>query len=156
MKAFAEGFEEELVNDAPPFFPTDDEGKPHRIIDFSVYTKNRVLRTPLSCKLSDETQTLLKLLSPWHGQSNLKEAFVTNVLVAGARIFTVQDISRAIPSAATSFTGLLPAAGAKRKTGANTSRARGGTNSQTAQAPVPVYCRYKRHNSVHVLLVVVT
>jgi hypothetical protein len=109
MKAFVQCFEDKLVKDKPSFLPISDDGSPRRIIDMSVYTKNRVLRTPLSFKLSDLTKTPLKLLPPWDGPNDVKEAFVTNVVAgaAGQRIFTMQDISCAIPA-----TGRLPPRGA--------------------------------------------
>jgi P4 family phage/plasmid primase-like protien len=138
MKAFVQCFEDKLAKDKPSFLPISDDGSSRRIIDMSVYTKNRVLRTPLSFKLSDSTKTPLKLLPPWDGPNNVKEAFVTNVVAgaAGQRIFTMQDISCAIPA-----TGRLPLRGAKSKEGASTLRARGGGGSITAQATVPAMPR---------------
>jgi P4 family phage/plasmid primase-like protien len=140
MKAFVQGFEEKLAKDKPSFLPSSDDDSPRHIIDMSVYTKNRVLRTPLSFKLSDSTRTPLKLLPPWDGPNDMTEVFVTNVAAgaaAGQRIFTMQDISRAIPAPATSATGSLPPAGAKRKEGESTLRARGGRGCKAAQATAP-------------------
>lgn len=138
MNAFVKAFEDRLMKEKPAFLPCNDDGSPRNIIDMSVYSKNRVLRTALSCKLSDATKTPLKLLPPWDGRNDLEGAFVTNIVPAGQHVFTMQDINRAIPATSASVTCLLLlSAGAKKAAGSSAMRARGGNDGQAAQAPVP-------------------
>jgi len=77
LKACVDDFVNKHADDKHFLWP----GYPDRcIIDMDVYSKNRVLRTPLSFKLDDATKTPLKLLHPWDGGSNnILDAFVTNV-----------------------------------------------------------------------------
>ena len=60
LAAFVQDFVYVHREDALFFAGKNDEC----IIDTSVYTKNRQLRTPLSCKLNDSTKTPLTLLQP--------------------------------------------------------------------------------------------
>ena len=125
------------MKEKPSHLPCNDKGSSRNIIDMSVYSNNRVLRTPLSSKLSDSTNTPLKLLPPWDGHNYLERAFVTNIVSAGQHVFTIQDINRAIPTTHALVTGLLQSRGAKRAARASISRARGGNNGQAAQATEP-------------------
>jgi len=61
----------------------------------AVYTKNRLLRTPLSCKLEDATKTALSLLQPWCG-TGITDAFVTNVPADLPLIMPRENVGRAI------------------------------------------------------------
>ena len=72
LRALVRGFVDAHCNNS--LFFHDGES----IIDMTVYSKNRLLRTPLSCKLDDATKTALRLLQPWCG-TNITDAFVTNV-----------------------------------------------------------------------------
>lgn len=65
------------------------------IVDTGVYDRNRQLRTPLSCKLEDDTKTPLTLLDPWHG-TNIGEALVTNP-AADLPIVKLGDFSTTMP-----------------------------------------------------------
>lgn len=102
------------------------------IIDESVYTKNRLFRTPLSCKLDDASKIPLKLLQPWHGKNNIQDAFVTNVVVgaAGLLVLGPQELSHI--NSEKPVSSLIPSAGKSRKQEASTS-AGGRRNNATVQ-----------------------
>ena len=58
--------------DDPLFFSNQKS-----IIDMSVYSRNRQLRTPFSCKLGDTNETALQPLIQWWG-TDIADAFVTH------------------------------------------------------------------------------
>ena len=66
------------------------------IIDTSVYTKNRQLRTPLSCKLDDSTKTPLTPLESWCGTDDIGDALVTNP-AADLPIIGLEDFTTTMP-----------------------------------------------------------
>lgn len=70
------------------------------IIDLSVYTRNRLLRTPLSCKLDDSTKTPLTPLEPWCGPNDIWDALVTNP-AAGIPVTRLEDFTTTMPSKTT-------------------------------------------------------
>jgi hypothetical protein len=73
------------------------------IIDMSVYSRNRQLRTPLSCKLNDSTKTPLSPLQPWCGTDNVWEALVTNP-AAELPVIGLHDFTTTMPSRTTKRT----------------------------------------------------
>jgi hypothetical protein len=144
LDAFVMDFLDTNAKDKAFFWP---DNLNRSIVDKSVYSRNRVLRTPLSFKLDDETKTPLLLLQPWNGQNEIEEAFVTNLTVCGPglRILTMQDISSIIPAKATknmSFICFPQLGGMKKEEGASASSAGRGRSisSHAAQAGGPSVC----------------
>jgi hypothetical protein len=129
LEAFVLDFQKTHAKDKLFFWP----GEPHcSIIDTSVYSRNRVLRTPLSFKLNDESKTPLKLLQPWDCHNRIEEAFITNLAVPASdlRILSMEDISSVIPvEPARSF---HPLTGGRKTDGASAAR-HGGGGSRNAR-----------------------
>ena len=94
------------------------------IIDTSVYTKNRQLRTPLSCKLDDSTKTPLAPLEPWCGSNDIWDALVTNP-AADLPVIGLEDFTTTMPPSTT------------KRAACRRSGARGAAHSQSTEH-VPV------------------
>ena len=92
LAAFVQDFA--YVHREDALFFAGNDGK--CIIDTSVYTKNRQLRTPLSCKLDDSTKTPLTLLEPWCGTNDIGDVFVTNP-AADLPVIGLEDFTNTIP-----------------------------------------------------------
>ena len=141
LYAYVTDFLDTNAEDKAFFWPDNSE---RSIVDMSVYSRNRVLRTPLSFKLDDATKTPLLLLPPWNGQNEIEEAFVTNLTLCGPglRILTMQDISSIIPAKATMNICFPQLGGMKKREGASTSSVGKGrsNSSHAAQAGGPSVC----------------
>mmetsp|Transcript_18086 Transcript_18086/g.44384 ORF Transcript_18086/g.44384 Transcript_18086/m.44384 type:complete len:367 (+) Transcript_18086:59-1159(+) len=121
MKAFVNDFIK--VNEAhQALWFLDDKGNRKCVVDQTIYTKNRCLRTELSCKLSDPTTTTLQRVrldkdGTWRKMPNLTEqdyldAFVTHIDDSFDRSKIIPDP----PSSQPSYSG-----GKKRRLGPSSS-----------------------------------
>ena len=96
MGAFVLDFQKTHAKDRLFSWPAEPQ---RSIIDTAVYSKRRLMRTPLSSKLNDETKTPLKLLQPWDCINGIEEAFITNLEACAPDllILSMEDISGVIP-----------------------------------------------------------
>ena len=130
MEAFVLDFQKTYAQDRRFFWPAEPQ---RSIIDTSVYSKRRVMRTPLSFKLNDKTKTPLKLLQPWDSSKGIEEAFITNLGICASDLLTLsmEDISCVIP--VEPDRSLHPIAGGRKVHGAS-ARYGGGGSSNAVQA----------------------
>ncbi len=96
MGAFVLDFQKTHAKDRLFSWPAEPQ---RSIIDTAVYSKRRLMRTPLSSKLNDETKTPLKLLQPWDCINWIEDAFITNLEACAPDllILSMEDISGVIP-----------------------------------------------------------